>query len=86
MSIDARLNSTPRVYSVSSETKFSNFDSLIAVDAGSDGFKIKDSLGISSHWPSGVPFPIAKKEGVVTEITIAAPASGTLNATVAVFY
>jgi hypothetical protein len=86
MSIDARLSNKPKVVAISAETSFENFDSLVVVDAGSDGFKVEDSDGVSSSWPSGVPLTINKKEGVASKITITDPATGTLNATAIIYY
>lgn len=78
-----RDKTSPIVQTVSTETTFSSFDSLMAVDAGSDGFKIKDKNGTAIVWPTGIPFSIGKQEGKASgPITIAAPATGSLNVSV----
>ena len=87
MSLDARVTSTFRVFSISATQVFENFDSLVVVDAGSDGFKVQDDNGDSSHWPTGVPLTINGKIGETSKkVTIIAPATGTLNATALIYY
>jgi len=82
----ARDKSGPIVETVSAEREFTTFDSLMAIDAGSDGFKLKDADGTEIVWPTGVPFSIGKQEGKAAgPITIVAPDTGTLNVSV-VYY
>jgi hypothetical protein len=82
----SRIKSTPIVETVTAERTFNTFDSLMAVDAGSDGFKLKDENGTEIVWPSGIPFSIGKQEGKASgPITITEPDSGSLNVSV-IFY
>lgn len=82
----SRSKSSPYVETVTAEKEFTTFDSLMAVDAGSDGFKLKDADGTAIVWPTGIPFSMGKQEGKAAgPITIAAPDTGTLNVSV-VYY
>jgi hypothetical protein len=76
----------PKVMTITAEYTFLHFDSLLLVDAGTDGFKVKDSRGNYSAIPTGVPISIAGQAGKASgPFTIAAPASGSLNVT-AIYY
>jgi hypothetical protein len=76
----------PKVKNITSEYTFLHFDSLLLIDAGSDGFKVKDSRGVSSSIPTGVPISIAGQAGMASgPFTIEVPDAGSLNVT-AIYY
>lgn len=82
----AREITAPTVMNITSAYTFDKFDSLLLLDAGSDGFRITDSLGNTVVIPTGIPISIAGKAGQSSgPLTIIAPASGSLNVT-AIFY
>ena len=79
----ARDKTAPKVKNVTTAYTFETFDSLMAVDAGSDGFKITDIDGTTIVWPTGVPFGIGKQEGKASgPIRFSEPDTGTLNVSV----
>lgn len=81
-----RDKTAPKILSISSEYTFETFDSLVLVDAGSDGFRLKDENDNVGIIPTGVPISIAGQAGKASgPITVVAPASGTLAVT-AIYY
>jgi len=73
-------------------TTFTDFESISIVDAGSDGFKVKGQnykqyTSTSIVIPTGIPYNAGSPAGrYVNEITIEAPATGSLNASVSIMY
>ncbi len=77
---------------ITTETSFEDFISISIVDAGSDGFKIKggDYKQFTSQSiviPTGIPYNAGEALGrYINKITIEAPATGSLNASVSIIY
>lgn len=73
-------------------TKFEDFESISIIDAGSDGFKIKgqnykEYTSQSIVVPNGIPYNAGVASGrYVNELTIEAPATGSLNASVSIIF
>jgi hypothetical protein len=83
---DTTSKKAPKVLTISAEYTFQSFDSLLLIDAGSDGFRLKDSANSVVVIPTGVPVSIAAQAGMASgPITVQAPASGTLNVS-AIYY
>lgn len=75
-----------KVKTITTESVFDAFDSLLLIDAGSDGFRLKDSGGNIVSIPTGVPISIPAPAGRAGgPITIMAPETGSLNVS-AIFY
>lgn len=82
----ARDKTAPKVMTISTEYTFETFDSLLLLDAGSDGFRVKDSNDNVGVIPTGIPVSVAGQAGKASgPLTVMAPASGTLNVT-AIYY
>lgn len=65
---------------ISLPVSFSNFESLLLIDAGADGFTIKDDSGESIFVPTGKPIYLTGEKGFLTkQIQIFDPPTGTLN-------
>jgi len=83
---DDRTSKAPVVETISATRKFVNFDSLLLIDVGTDGFQLEDEDGNSCSIPTGIPLSIAGPAGLCSrEITVKAPLTGTLNVS-AIFY
>jgi hypothetical protein len=83
---DTTTKKAPKVLTIAAEYVFQSFDSLLLVDAGSNGFRLKDSANNVVVIPTGVPISIAAQAGMASgPITVQAPASGTLNVS-AIYY
>lgn len=83
---DDRSKTAPKVLNITTEYTFQSFDSLLLIDAGSDGFKIRDSATNEISIPTGVPVSISGKAGQASgPLTIKAPTTGSLNVS-AVYY
>jgi hypothetical protein len=86
MATDPRALKAPKVSNITVETIFSQFDSLLLLDAGSGGFRLKDSRNNVITIPTGIPISIAAQAGMASgPITVQAPASGSLNVS-AIYY
>jgi len=82
----SKTTEAPKMSHITAETEFTTFDSLLLIDAGSDGFRLKDSANIVGVVPTGVPVSISGPAGRISgPITVQAPAVGSLNAT-AIYY
>lgn len=83
---ETRSIKAPQVKAITTEYKFDSFDSLLLIDAGSDGFRLKDENGIIIPIPTGVPIsipgPVGRAGG---PITVMAPETGSLNVS-AIYY
>ena len=76
----SQLSKAVRVGTISAETKFSDFEGLLLVDAGEDGFNLEDKDGNTCVIPTGIPITIGGPGTKVSEeITVTDPTSGTLN-------
>ena len=77
---DNALKKAPKCLTISTEYTFEQFDSLMLVDAGSSGFKLKDEDDSEIVIPTGIPISISGQAGKAAgPITVVAPDSGTLN-------
>jgi hypothetical protein len=77
---DDPLKKAPKCLTIDAEYTFSQFDSLLLLDAGSDGFRLKDGDDSIVVIPTGIPVSISGQAGKAAgPITVMAPASGTLN-------
>ena len=76
----------PKVKNIISEYVFTEFESLLLIDAGSSGFRLTDEDGTTVTIPTGIPVSISGPAGRVSgPITVVAPASGSLNVS-AIYY
>jgi hypothetical protein len=83
---DYRAQRGVKVMDITSETVFTTFDSLLLVDYGSDGFRLKDSAGNIAVIPTGIPISAAGMPGMESgPLTVMAPASGSLKVS-AIYY
>ena len=77
---------------VTSETEFTDFESISIVDAGAtDGFQIKGGNGkLTSEWiviPTGVPYNAGVASNrYITTVSIKAASGKSLNASVTIIY
>lgn len=76
---ETKTTKPPKVKVITTEYTFDVFDSLLLIDAGSDGFRLKDGDGVIVPIPTGVPIsipgPVGRAGG---PITIMAPETGSL--------
>lgn len=81
MSLDPRLGKAVKVENVTATRVFSNFESLLLIDAGAtDGFKITDESGNVIVIPTGIPVSIGGPNALISsEITVSAPDGGSLD-------
>lgn len=83
---DDRISKAPIVETITATRVFTNFDSLLLIDAGTDGFQLEDENGNSCSIPTGIPLSLAGPAGLSSrEITVKAPLTGSLNVS-AIFY
>jgi uncharacterized protein (TIGR02145 family) len=78
--IECNLYSGP----ITSEAVFEYFSHLILMDAGSDGFRLKDATGGIVTIPTGIPVNmnyLAQSGRICRYMSVMAPLSGTLNVT-----
>jgi hypothetical protein len=76
----SQLSKAVSVGTISAETKFEDFEGLSLIDAGEDGFKLKDKNDNTCVIPTGIPVTIGGPGTKVSEeISVVAPDTGTLN-------
>ena len=75
-------NKDIKVGTIAAETTFENFEQILLIDAGSDGFKIAGSDAVAGVIPTSHDIVIGGSgTKLVSSLTISAPESGTLNVT-----
>lgn len=83
---ETKTTKPPKIKVITSEYEFTEFDSLLLVDAGTDGFRLKDGDGIIAGIPTGIPISLSGPAGRAGgPITVMAPLAGSLNVT-AIYY
>lgn len=81
-----RATQSPKIATISSVWSLADFDSILLIDAGSDGFRLQDEDGNIGIIPTGIPVSIAGPAGRNSHfIKVLAPATGSLNVT-AIYY
>lgn len=77
---DPRASKSCKVGNITAETVFTNFDSILLIDAGAaDGFTLTDDAGNTAAIPTGVPISIGKVSGTSAYIKVTAASGKSLN-------
>lgn len=77
---DPRAGKSCIVGNISALTVFSNFDSILLVDAGAaDGFTLTDANGNGAPIPTGVPISIGRSGASVPFLQVGPTGASALN-------
>ena len=80
MTFNSKVQQNPISGTISAESLFQDFVYLTLIDAGSDGFRLKDQSGNIVTIPTGIPVNIEAPPGrLCSYIAVKAPVIGTLN-------
>ena len=80
MNYNTRISGPLKSGILDSDVMFENFESLLLIDIGTDGFVLEDQNGNSVSVPSGKPIYLTAQRGeLCRQIIVKAPLAGTMN-------